>query len=173
MILALRIVAQRLALGAGGVGGRPCELGCSRVECRATIRPWRSRAGIRFAICSPSSSAWTALRRARPAGRRRSICTRRPTHYVVTAELPGLRREDLRDPACATAGSPSPASRRERTPAVRAVSPRRARPRRFSRTFQLPLPVDAERITADLRDGVLTVICPKAADGAARRIDVS
>ena len=35
----------------------------------------------------------------------------------------------------------------------------------FSRTFQLPVPVDAERITADLRDGVLTVTCPKAADG--------
>ena len=32
----------------------------------------------------------------------------------------------------------------------------------FSRTFQPPVPVDAERITADLRDGVLTVTCPKA-----------
>jgi HSP20 family protein len=43
----------------------------------------------------------------------------------------------------------------------------------FSRTFQLPVPIDAERITADLRDGVLTVSCPKANDGSARRIHVS
>jgi len=28
-------------------------------------------------------------------------------------------------------------------------------------------------VTADLRDGVLTVTCPKAGDGAARRIQVS
>ena len=42
----------------------------------------------------------------------------------------------------------------------------------FSRTFQLPIAVDAERITADLRDGVLTVMCPKA-DRPARRIDIS
>jgi HSP20 family molecular chaperone IbpA len=43
----------------------------------------------------------------------------------------------------------------------------------FSRTFHLPVPVDAERIVADLRDGVLTVTCPKSADAAARRIHVS
>ena len=36
----------------------------------------------------------------------------------------------------------------------------------FSRTFQLPMPVDAERITADLRDGVLTVTLP---EGSRRR----
>ena len=43
----------------------------------------------------------------------------------------------------------------------------------FSRTFHLPIAVDAERIVADLRDGVLTVTCPKSADAAARRIHVS
>ena len=39
----------------------------------------------------------------------------------------------------------------------------------FSRTFHLPIPVDADRITADLRDGVLTVSArrrPTAADAA-------
>ena len=39
----------------------------------------------------------------------------------------------------------------------------------FTRTFHLPIPVDAERITADLRDGVLTVTCPKAPNGGGRR----
>ena len=43
----------------------------------------------------------------------------------------------------------------------------------FSRTFHLPIPVDGDRITADLRDGVLTVTCPKAPDGGGRRIHVT
>jgi HSP20 family protein len=43
----------------------------------------------------------------------------------------------------------------------------------FSRTFKLPLPVDVEHVTADLRDGVLTIVCPKTTDNAPRRIHVS
>jgi HSP20 family protein len=43
----------------------------------------------------------------------------------------------------------------------------------FSRTFQLPMPIDAERITADLRDGVLTVTCLKVSDASTRRIQIS
>jgi HSP20 family protein len=43
----------------------------------------------------------------------------------------------------------------------------------FSRTFEFPLPVDGDGITADLRDGVLTVTCPKAAEGSSLRIRVS
>ena len=43
----------------------------------------------------------------------------------------------------------------------------------FNRAFQLPHPVDASRITADLRDGVLTVTCPKIVDPEPRRITVS
>ncbi len=43
----------------------------------------------------------------------------------------------------------------------------------FSRTFHLPIPVDGDRITADLRDGVLTVTCPKAPEGGGRRIHIT
>jgi HSP20 family protein len=43
----------------------------------------------------------------------------------------------------------------------------------FSRTFHLPIPVEANHITADLRDGVLTVTCPKAPDGGGRRIHIT
>jgi HSP20 family molecular chaperone IbpA len=35
------------------------------------------------------------------------------------------------------------------------------------------VPIDADGITADLRDGVLTVICPKASDAVARRIRIT
>jgi HSP20 family protein len=43
----------------------------------------------------------------------------------------------------------------------------------FSRTFHLPIAVEADRITADFRDGVLTVTCPKAPEGGGRRINIT
>ena len=89
--------------------------------------------------------------------------------YVLTAEIPGLAREDLdiqfHDTRLTVSGV-----RRER----RSESDQYHRVERghgaFSRTFQLPMPVDADRITADLHDGVLTVTCPKSGDAAGRRI---
>ena len=88
--------------------------------------------------------------------------------YLVMAELPGVIREDLTismhdDGRLTIAGV-----RRER------LGEEYHRVERghgnFSRTFHLPIPVDADRITADLHDGVLTVSCLKAPDGGGRRI---
>ena len=42
----------------------------------------------------------------------------------------------------------------------------------FSRTFRLPSDIDAERIAADLKDGVLTVVVPKLAGAAPRRVTI-
>jgi len=91
--------------------------------------------------------------------------------YVLTAELPGLSREDLQidlhDGRLTLAGvrpeHSSPSEQFHRVERGRGS---------FSRTFQLPIPVDTEKITADLRDGVLTVTCPKA-EQPARRINIS
>jgi HSP20 family protein len=91
--------------------------------------------------------------------------------YVVTAEVPGLDRQDLEiqmhDGRLTLSGV-------RREPAHTCEQYHRVERGHgsFSRTFQLPVPVDAERITADLRDGVLTVTCPKSGNGA-RRIDIS
>lgn len=94
------------------------------------------------------------------------------TEYVLVAELPGLRQDELeisvRDQRLTVAGA-----RRERQQACEQYHRIERGHGSFSRTFHLPLPVDATRITAELRDGVLTVLCPKLSDSAARRIDVS
>lgn len=95
-----------------------------------------------------------------------------PDQYIVTAEVPGMSRDDL--------------DIRVHDGRITIAGVRRERPRQceqyhrverghgsFSRTFSLPVPVDSDRVTADLRDGVLTVTCPKADDNAARRIQVS
>lgn len=92
--------------------------------------------------------------------------------YVLTAELPGLARDAIeihvRDTRVTIAGS-----RRERPSGCDRYHRVERGHGSFSRTFQLPHPVDASRVTADLRDGVLTVTCPKAAPPAPRRVDVS
>ena len=93
--------------------------------------------------------------------------------FVILVELPGLTQDDVQlqhhDGRLTISGL-----RRERDAAAYEQFHRIERGHgSFSRTFQLPAPVEAERITADLRDGVLTVTCPKATDDPARRIHVS
>jgi HSP20 family protein len=91
--------------------------------------------------------------------------------YILTAELPGLTREDidiqLQDGRLTLTGV-----RRERGISCEHYHRVERGHGSFSRTFQLPLPVDGDRVSADLRDGVLTITCPKGRDASAHRIDV-
>lgn len=94
-----------------------------------------------------------------------------PDAYVVTAELPGLKRENLHiemmDGRLTLSGI-----RPERESTCEQYHRVERGHGSFSRAFQLPLPVDAERIIAELHDGVLTVTCPKSAEPT-RRISIS
>jgi HSP20 family protein len=91
--------------------------------------------------------------------------------YAVTAELPGLAREDLqidfRDGRLTLSGV-----RREDGAACEQYQRIERGHGGFSRTFELPIAIDSDAIVADLRDGVLRVTCPKAATSP-RRIQVS
>jgi HSP20 family protein len=95
-----------------------------------------------------------------------------PAAYVVTAELPGMTREDLHiemhDGHLTLSGV-----RRDRALPSEQYHRIERGHGTFSRTFALPLAVDADRITAELRDGVLTVVCPKDTEPSARRVPVS
>ena len=134
---------------------------------------WLSRAGIRCATCSRSRNAWSGSRASkRPDGRRRSISTRPRTHFIVTAELPGLSREDIdirfHDGQLTLQGT----RRKPDVPCERYHRVERGHGA-FIAASRCPAPVDADGITAELRDGVLTVTVPKTAGSAPRRIDVS
>ncbi len=94
--------------------------------------------------------------------------------YVLTAELPGLTREQIDIHA---------EERRIVIRGARSADPARDIPceqyhrverghGRFSRAFSLPESIDVDGVTADLKDGILTVVIPKARDRATRRIDV-
>jgi HSP20 family protein len=98
-----------------------------------------------------------------------------PNEFVLSAELPGLARDQIEIHA---------EDSRITIRGARAASPGREIPceqyhrverghGRFSRAFALPEPIEVDAITADLRDGVLTIVLPKAAHRGTRRIDVS
>ena len=93
--------------------------------------------------------------------------------YVITAELPGMSQDDVQihvhEGRLTLSGV-----RRERELACEEFHRIERGHGAFSRTFQLPVAIDAGRITADLRDGVLTVTCPKAPqDAATKRIRIT
>jgi HSP20 family protein len=91
--------------------------------------------------------------------------------FVLTAELPGLSRDEIdiqaegnrlviRGERAAHDASCEQYHRVERGHG------------RFSRTFILADAIDVDRITADLKDGLLTLTIPKAGRPT-RRVDVS
>jgi HSP20 family protein len=92
--------------------------------------------------------------------------------YVISAELPGLTREDVQihaqDNRVVLTGV-----RREHVGACEQYHRIERGHGTFSRTFELPIAIVVDAITADLTDGVLTVTLPKSPEGAARRIRVS
>lgn len=90
--------------------------------------------------------------------------------YIVTAELPGVPRQQIRvdvhDQQLVLHG------RRDARVACEQYHQVERGHGEFSRTFRLPHGVDASGIAAELKDGVLTIVVPKAPGHGPRRIDV-
>ena len=90
--------------------------------------------------------------------------------YIVTAELPGVLRAQVRVEF--NDGHLTLHGRRDARVACEQYHQMERGHGEFARTFRLPLDIDADRITADLKDGVLTVVVPKAAGSGPRKVDV-
>ena len=94
--------------------------------------------------------------------------------YVITAEVPGLTREDvelaLEEMRLTISG------RRPDHPASSAGTVRFHQVERgrgpFARTFEFAERIDSSRVNADLSDGVLTITLPKLPERPARKIEV-
>jgi HSP20 family protein len=91
---------------------------------------------------------------------------------IVIAEAPGVRKEDLSIEAkgntiriagtkSVTYGDTASVHRRERGYG------------RFDRTIQLPVEIDADRIKAECRDGILALYLPRAEHAKAKTITVN
>ena len=94
-------------------------------------------------------------------------------NFTVRTELPGLKREDievsLHDGTLSISG--------ERKAEVKQEGVEVHRQERyygkFQRALTLPTPVAADKITAQYKDGVLTVTLPKVEEAKPKKIDVS
>lgn len=92
--------------------------------------------------------------------------------YVLTAEVPGLAREQIE----IHAEEHRILIRGDRSSGLVPCEQYHRVERghgRFQRVFALPEPVDVESVTADIKDGVLTIMLPKAGGRGARKIDVT
>ena len=97
------------------------------------------------------------------------------TEFVLTAELPAMSREQIE----VHAEEDRIIIRGERTgdhgrriPCEQYHRVERGHGR-FARAFALPEAIDVDRVTAEMKDGLLTVTMPKAGDRGVRTIDVS
>lgn len=90
--------------------------------------------------------------------------------YIVTAELPGVPRQQIR--VDVHDGQLVLHGRRDARVACEQYHQVERGHGEFSRAFRLPSDVDASRIAADLRDGVLTIVVPKVPDAGPRRVTV-
>ena len=94
--------------------------------------------------------------------------------YVLTAELPGLTREQIdihaEERRIVIRGARGVESARD-VPCEQFHRVERGHGR-FSRAFSLPEIIDVAGVTADLKDGILTITIPKAPERGTRRIDV-
>jgi len=94
-------------------------------------------------------------------------------NFIIRAELPGLKREDievsLQDGALVISGE------RKTEKADEGVEIHRQERYygKFQRALTLPTPVAADKIKAQYKDGVLTVTLPKAEEAKPKKIDVS
>ena len=94
-----------------------------------------------------------------------------PAALVITADMPGVRQEDVQvvldREVLSLRGTPparastAPTVSAERVPCV------------YERAFTIGVPVDATQVTANVRNGVLSVTLPKQAQARPRTIAVS
>jgi HSP20 family protein len=92
--------------------------------------------------------------------------------YVLTAEIPGVERDDI-DIQTGDGRLLLSGVRQERSIACEQFHRIERGHGSFQRSFQLPLPVDHDGVTADLKDGVLTIRIPKQAGPSTRRIPIT
>ena len=92
---------------------------------------------------------------------------------IVKAELPGVEQKDIvvsLQEGVLTIRGEKESQKEEKDKQYHRVERGRGS---FTRTFQFATAIDASRATADLRDGILIVTCPKSPDQGTRRIRVS
>jgi HSP20 family protein len=93
------------------------------------------------------------------------------TSFVLRADVPGLTENDFQ---ISVAGNTVTlrGERKVEAPEGYSAHRRERSTVRFDRSFELPARIDAEKVTATLKHGVLTLTLPKVAEAQPRQISV-
>lgn len=94
-------------------------------------------------------------------------------NFVVRAELPGLKREDIEVELHEGALVISGERKAEKVEEGVEVHRQERYYGKFQRALTLPTPVAADKIKAQYKDGVLTVTLPKTEEAKPKQIDIS
>jgi HSP20 family protein len=93
--------------------------------------------------------------------------------FIIRAELPGMRREDIEVTASGDTLTISGEKKHEEQVKEDRDTYRAERFfGRFQRTITLPAPMDTSKIQAQYKDGVLTITVPKAEEAKRKQIEV-
>ena len=93
-------------------------------------------------------------------------------HLVLKAEIPGMKKEDIEISLHGDVLTLS-GERKEEEEWEKAETYRAERfLGRFQRTFTLPVTVDASKVQASYKDGILTVTLPKVEEAKPKQIEV-
>ena len=94
-------------------------------------------------------------------------------HFIVKAELPGMKKEDIEvsfyDGGLSVSGERKSETKHEDAEVYRAERFFG----RFQRTVTLPTPVAVDKAKASYMDGVLTITLPKTEEAKPKHIEVS
>ena len=93
-------------------------------------------------------------------------------HYIISAEIPGVKSEDINVTVENDTLTISAEKRDEYEGNEGGVLRRERSYGRVGRSFQLGNQVDAEKIDAEYKDGVLTVTLPKLEEAKPRELKV-
>jgi HSP20 family protein len=91
---------------------------------------------------------------------------------IVVAELPGVRKEDLKISIQDGQLTISGERRQHQLPENSSWLRNEAWSGEFSRTIQLPHEVKEDGVSAELKNGILRIVLPKAEEVRAREIKV-
>ena len=93
-------------------------------------------------------------------------------NIIVKTELPGMRKQDIE--ISLHNGSLSISGERKNEREFKQGEVHRAErfEGRFQRTVTLPAPVAVDKVTAQYKDGVLTITLPKTEEAKSKQIDV-
>jgi len=92
--------------------------------------------------------------------------------FVLLAEMPGVKKEDLKLTVENNALTLSGVRKPYEIPQDARVLLNEVRVSEFSRSFEFPSDVEVDKIAAELQNGLLRVVLPKAERARVKRIEI-